>query len=149
MKIKTPKIEEMIDEWDKDSVINPTEPEKEILNIPIIHAKYNRYLSLHNLASKHYHAEFLRMKKTKWMYYTGKLDANELTELGWEPFQFVLKSDISVYIDGDADLNNINTKRQYHEEAANFCTNVLKELNNRTWQLREHMTHERFIQGAR
>jgi hypothetical protein len=72
-----------------------------------------------------------------------------LKELGWEPFRFTLKSDIAVYVDGDDDLNKLKRRQAYHEEAANFCTNVMKELNNRTWQLREYMTHERFIAGAR
>jgi hypothetical protein len=36
-----------------------------------------------------------------------------------------------------------------HDEICEACTAILKELNNRTWQLREYMTQERFIAGAR
>jgi len=70
-------------------------------------------------------------------------------EILWEPFRFTLKSDMQVYLDGDEDLNKMKRKKAYHEEAANFCTNVMKELNNRTWQLKEYMGWEKFIQGAR
>jgi len=56
---------------------------------------------------------------------------------------------MQVYLDGDDDLNKLKRKKAYHEEAANFCTNVMKELNNRTWQLKEYMGWEKFIQGAR
>ena len=149
MAIETPPLEELLKQWEKDSEIDTTEPGKEILRIPLIHNKYNKYLALHNLSSRKCALEYNRVKKLKWMYYSGKLDQEELDKLGWEPFRFTLKSDIAVYIDGDDDLNKLKRKQAYHEEAANFCTNVMKELNNRTWQLREYMTHERFIAGAR
>jgi hypothetical protein len=149
MKIETPPFEVIIQQWEKDSDVDATEPGKEILRIPLLHNKYNKYLSLHNLSAKRTALEYDRIKKLKWMYYTGKLDQEELDKLGWEPFRFTLKSDISVYLDGDEDLNKLKRKKAYHEEAAKYCEYIMKELNNRTWQLREYMTHERFIAGAR
>jgi len=53
----------------------------------------------------------------------------------------------SFYIDGDDDLNKLKRKEAYHMEAGSFCSNVMKEINNRTWQLREYLTHDRFISG--
>ena len=149
MKIETPTIEELISQWEKDSTLDITEPGKEIIRIPLLHSKYNKYLSLHNLSSKKCAIELAKLKKLKWLFYTGKLDQDELQELGWEPFRFTLKSDISVYIDGDDDLNKLKRRQSYHEEAASFCINVMKELNNRTWQLKEYIGWEKFIQGAK
>jgi len=147
--METIPFEEIVKQWEKDSEIDITEPGKEILRTPILHNKYNKYLALHNLSARKVAIEIDRIKKLKWMYYTGKLDQEELDKLGWEPFRFTLKSDIQVYLDGDDDLNKLKRRKSYHEETAKFCENVMKELNNRTWQLREYMTHERFIQGAR
>jgi len=149
MKLEPPSLESLMEQWEKDSEVDSTEPGKEILRIPILHNKYNKYMSLHNLSAKRVSFEYDRIKKLKWMYFTGKLDQDELEKLGWEPFRFTLKSDISVYLDGDDDLNKLKRKKAYHEEASNFCVNVMKELNNRTWQLKEYMSWERFIQGAR
>ena len=149
MKLETPPLEELMERWEKDSEIDITEPGKEILRIPLIHNKYNKYLSLHNLAAKRAALEFDKIKKLKWEYYTGKLDEDQLKELGWEPFRFTLKSDLSVYIDGDDDLNKLKRKKAYHEEAAKFCENIMKELQSRTYQLRAYMDWEKFIQGAR
>ena len=149
MKIETPTIEELISQWEKDADVDTTEPGKEILRIPLLHSKYNKYLSLHNLSGKKCALEYNKIKKLKWLYYTGKMDQEELDKLGWEPFRFTLKSDISVYIDGDEDLNKLKRRQAYHEEAAKFCENVMRELNARTYQLRAHMEWERFIQGAR
>jgi hypothetical protein len=147
--METPPLEEIMRQWEKDSNVDSTEPGKEILRIPLLHNKYNKYLSLHTLSARKCSFEFDKTKKLKWMYYNGKLDQEELDKLGWEPFRFTLKSDIAVYIDGDDDLNKIKRKKSYHEETAKYCENVMKELNNRTWQLREYMAHERFIAGAR
>ena len=77
------------------------------------------------------------------------MDKEQLAELQWEPFQFILKSDINLYIDGDTDLSTLVIRKQYHEEAANFCVNIIKELNSRTYQLRTFCEWERFIQGGR
>jgi hypothetical protein len=149
MTIQTPPLEEIITQWERDSVIDQTEPGKEIIEIPKLHNKYNKYLSLHNLAAIKAGIEFDRVKRIKWEYYTGKLDQEELVKYGWEPFRFVLKSDISVYMEGDEDLNKIKRKKSYHEEAAKFCQNIMKELQSRTYQLRAFMDWEKFIQGAR
>jgi hypothetical protein len=147
MKLQAPSLESLIEQWEKDSVIDQTEPGKELIRIPILHAKYNRFLTLHNLANKRASLELDRMKKIKWAYYTGKMDKEELDKHGWQPFPFVLKSDITTYLDGDGDIGQLKKKKAYHEEAANFCVNVMKELNNRTWQLKEFIGWEKFIQG--
>jgi hypothetical protein len=147
MKLQAPSLEKLIEQWEKDSVIDQTDPGKEIIRTPMIHNQFNKYLALHNLATKRAILEYDRIKKLKWLYYSGKLDQEELDKLGWEPFRFTLKSDISVYIDGDEDLIKLKTKKAYHEEAATFCVNVMKELHNRTWQLKEFIGWEKFIQG--
>ena len=149
MAIETPPLETIIEQWEKDSDVDSTEPGKEIIRIPLLHNKYNKFLSLHNLSAKKAAIEYDRMKKLKWMYFTGKLDQEELDKLGWEPFRFTLKSDINVYLDGDDDLNKLKRKKSYHEESAKFCENVMKELQSRTYQLKAYMDWERFIQGAR
>ena len=147
--METPPLDEIMRQWEKDSNVDSTEPGKEILRIPLLHNKYNKYLSLHTLSARKCAFEYDKVKKLKWEYYTGKLDQDELQKLGWEPFRFVLKSDISVYIDGDDDLNKLKRKKSYHEETAKYCENVMKELNARTYQLRAFMDWEKFIQGAR
>ena len=147
--IETPPLEDIMKQWEKDSDVDSTEPGKEIIRIPLLHNKYNKFLSLHNLSAKRAAIEYDRIKKLKWMYFTGKLDQEELDKLGWEPFRFTLKSDINVYLDGDDDLNKLKRKKSYHEEAAKFCENVMKELQSRTYQLKAFMDWERFIQGSR
>ena len=143
------KLEDILAYWKKDSSIDETEPSREILDVPKIHSKYLGILSAHRIAVKKATFDYSRMRKIKWEYYSGKMDQDDLEKYNWEPFNLVLKSDISTYLEGDKDLIKLLERKVYHEECVAVCESILKELNNRTWQLREHMTHERFIQGAR
>lgn len=146
-KLEAPGLEQLITEWEKDAEIDRTEPAREIIRVPLLHSKYCKYLMLHNLAVKRTVIELAGIRKLKWRYYNGKLSQDELTDLGWQPFPFTLKSDLNVYMDADEDVAKMNKKKAYHEEAANFCQNIVKELNNRTWQLKEFMAWERFVSG--
>jgi hypothetical protein len=142
-------LDKVLEYWSKDSVVDDTEPSREIIRVPVLHGKYLTIMSNHKLAAKKAFFDYSRMRKLKWEYYTGKMSQEELEEHGWEPFRYTLKSDVTTYLEADNDLIRLLEKKVYHEEVVSVCEAILKELNNRTWQLREHMTHERFIQGAR
>lgn len=141
------KLDELLIMWAKDAEIDRTEPGKALLDIPKLHSKYLNILSSHRLASKDAEFKFNRMKKVKWEYYTGKLDDDELKKYGWEPFQFVLKADITTYMESDEDLNKYKAQKIMHDEIVEVCNSILKELNSRTYQLRDFIAWERFIQG--
>jgi len=141
------KLDDLLEEWRKDSDIDRTEPGKELLKIPKLHSKYLDILSKHRLLSKESEFKFNKMKKLKWEYYTGKLDNDELSKHGWEPFPFVLKSDITTYLESDDDLNRYQAQKIMHDEIVEVCQSILKELNNRTWEIRSYIDWEKFIQG--
>jgi uncharacterized protein YlaI len=140
-------IESILTEWEKDSVIDRTEPGKELLNIPKLHSKYLGALVKHRIAKHKRMSEYNRIKRVKYEYYSGKMDEEQLKEYGWEPFRYVLKSDITNYIEADADLIKILEKKAYHEEVISVCEAIMKELGQRTWQLKEYCGWEKFIAG--
>ena len=142
------KLDELLEMWAKDSVIDRTEPGKELTNIPQLHSKYLNILSRHRLLAKEAEFKYNRMKKVKWEYYTGKMDNESLKHYGWEPFPFVLKSEITTYFDSDEDLNRLVASKMLHDEIVDVCQSILKELNSRTFQLRDFIAWERFIQGV-
>ena len=141
-------IEELLEEWRKDSDIDRTEPGKALLNIPKLHSKYLNILSRHRLLSKESDFKLNKMRKLKWEYYTGKMDADDLKKYGWEPFPFVLKSEISTYLESDEDINRFLAQKALHEEVVDICQSIMKELNNRAWDLKSFIDWEKFIQGV-
>jgi hypothetical protein len=140
-------LEQVLKMWEKDAEIDQTEPGKELIRIPTIHSKYLNILSKHKFSSKKANFDYLRMRKIKWEYYTGKMSQEELDQNGWEPFRYTLKSDISTYLESDADLIKLLEKKIYHEEVVSVIEAIMGELKQRTWQLREYISWERFIGG--
>jgi len=140
-------LEQVLKYWEKDAEMDQTEPGKELLRIPILHNKYLSILTKHKIASKKAHFDYLRLRKIKIDYYNGRLDQDELESRGWQPFQFVLKSDIGAYLEGDDDLIKMLEKKVYHEECVSVIESVMNELKQRTWQLRDFISWEKFIGG--
>jgi len=140
-------LEQILKYWETDSNMDQTEPSKELLRIPILHSKYLNILTKHKIASKKAHFDYLRMRKIKWEYFTGKMSQEELEEYGWEPFQFALKSDINTYLEADGDLIKLLEKKVYHEEAISVIESIMSELKQRTWQLRDFISWEKFVNG--
>jgi len=141
------RLEDLLEMWRKDSIIDRTEPGKELINIPQLHSKYLNILSKHRMLSKEAEFKYNKMKKLKWEYYTGKLDDDQLKKYGWEPFPFVLKSEITTYLESDDDINKYIVNKVIHDEIVEVCQSIMKELNGRTFQLRDFIQWERFIQG--
>jgi hypothetical protein len=140
-------LEQILKLWEKDADIDQTEPGKELIKIPKLHNQYLSILTKHKIASKKAHFDYLRMRKVKIEYYAGRMDQEDLEKYGWQPFAFVLKSDISAYLEGDGDLIKLLEKKVYHEEAVSVVESIMSELKQRTWQLRDYISWEKFIGG--
>jgi hypothetical protein len=140
-------LEQILKYWEKDAEIDQTEPGKELIKIPTLHSKYLGILIKHKIASKKAHFDYLRMRKVKIDYFSGRMDQEELDSHGWQPFQFVLKSDVNAYLEGDNDLIKMLEKKVYHEETVSVLESIMNELKQRTWQLRDYISWEKFIGG--
>jgi hypothetical protein len=143
------KLEEILKYWEEDSVIDSTEPGKELLKIPTLHNKYLKILVNHRLAMKRLNFDYARMRKIKEEYYNGSLSQEELEEYGWEPFLLNVKTKQGVerYIESDSELIRLLEKKMYHDEAISICESILQELKSRTFQLKDYIAWERFIGG--
>jgi polyhydroxyalkanoate synthesis regulator phasin len=72
----------------------------------------------------------------------------ELKERGWEPFQLkVLRQDMSIYLDSDEDLLKARQRVQYQREKIALLEEVIKELNNRHWKIRNAIEWRKFTNG--
>lgn len=140
-------LEQVLNYWKNDAEIDQTEPGKALLEIPKLHNKYLSILTKHKIAVKKAHFDYLRMRKIKWEYYTGKMSREELEQYGWEPFQFTLKADITTYLEADNDLIKLLEKKAYHDETVSVIESIMNELKQRTWQLRDFISWEKFIGG--
>jgi hypothetical protein len=142
-------LEQIMKLWEEDSIIDSTEPGKELLKIPTLHNKYLKILVRHRISNKKLNFDYSRQRKIKEEYYNGSLSQEELEEYGWEPFLLNIKTKqgIERYIDSDKDLIRLLEKKMHHEECISVCESILQELKSRTYQLRDYISWERFIGG--
>mgnify|MGYP001287364083 CR=1 FL=1 len=142
------KLEELLDSWKIDCKIDDTDLDAESLNIPILHGKYLKIyyqakLTLRSLRIKH-----KGLSKTLGEYYRGELNNPEdIKELNREPWpKVVLKQDIPEYVSADKDMMSLQTKIAYQEELVGCCEDILKNINNRGFQIRAAIDWRRLTQ---
>lgn len=142
------KLDELLTEWSKDSNVDRTEPGRALLDIPKLHSKYLNILSHYRLLIKEADFKLSKMRRLKWEYYTGKLDQETLDKYNWQPFPYVLKSEVTTYLESDEEINKIIAQRSVYQEIVECCESIMKELHSRTFQLRSFIDYEKFIQGV-
>jgi len=141
-------IENLMSEWSRDTNIDSTSMELELLKISHLHGKYLNVMSYHRHLIRKMEADYKIMKGLKEDYYAGRLDEEELQKRGWEPMQFVLSDPkIARKLETDKDLNNLLLKRVAHEEIVEYCTSVLKSIHNRSWDLKTYCDYVKFTAG--
>lgn len=142
------KLEEIEALWEQDSKIDRTDLDNESLKIPMLHSKYYKIYLREKVQLKAEDQEYKIFYKLKHEYYTGKMSKQELDEHGWEPFQFVLKNDLHVYIDADKDIAERLLKLQVQREKVDLLENIIKTLNGRGFLIKNAIDFIRFTSGA-
>ena len=80
------KLEQILEYWKTDSIIDDSKPHQELISTPLLHAKYVEILSQHRLAAQKAKFDYAKMKKIRKEYYLGNLDRETLEEYKWEQF---------------------------------------------------------------
>jgi hypothetical protein len=134
---------------EKDSIVDQTLLDQESLKTPQLHSKYLNLLNDEILRFKKLETEYKQMFRTKWEYYTGKLDKNQLNELGWEPFQHkILRQDVHIYLDSDTELCLLKDRKSYSEVKIKYLEDAVKSINNRNWNIRNAIEWRKFLHGS-
>lgn len=132
------KIEEYIDEWQKDTKIDNTELGIESLKIPELHSKWLRVLTKERQRLKSLQIRKQQLNKTLHEYFSGDLNnPDDLAEINREPFlKKVLRADLASYIETDSDMIELNLKIVYQQELVDVLDEIVKSINGRNWIIR-------------
>ena len=142
------KLEEIETLWEQDAKIDRTDLDNESLKIPMLHSKYYKIYLREKVQLKAEDQDYKIFFKLKHEYYTGKLSKEDLDEYGWQPFQFVLKNDLQVYIDADKDVAERLLKLQVQREKVDLLESIIKTLNGRGFLIKNAIDFIRFTSGA-
>ena len=143
------KFDEIKDMAAGDCKIDGTELDIESIKIPQLHNKYLRLMQDEKLVLRSMISKRNTLFRLKWEYYTGKMSREELEHHGWEPFQLnVLKKDLEIYLDSDADLNIMRDRIAMIEAKISFLEEIIKELNSRAWKIKNAIEWRKFTSGG-
>ena len=144
-------LEKVLDMWDTDSVIDALYLDDASIGAPKLSGKYLRIYASNNLRVKQLQTEYDEMRSLRLQYYEGKLNGTDtLAEKGWEPFLLVLpKVTIeSSYLPADKELTKILLRKAMAQEVVDTCKFILKQLENRHWQIKEANVFRRMQLGG-
>jgi len=141
-------LEELQEQVQNDLKMDETNLSLESIKTPQLHNKYlNIYLDT-KLILERKQNEFNRLRRLKWEYYTGKMDAEVLEHMGWEPFDLkILKQDIAIYMDGDDDLIALQEQVRYYKEICAYLDATVKEVTYRHNKIRNAIDWKKFLGG--
>jgi len=144
----TMKLDEIYDQWKKDSELDKTELGDESLKIPKLHHKYFQVYTSEKLLLRKYEGELKQLKLSKYEFYT--MGPTEDTPKEWKlpPRGMILKSDIPMYLEGDQDIINLSLKIGLQQEKVELLESIIKSLTNRGFQIKAAIDWYRFTMGA-
>ena len=138
-------IEKIQTLWDEDSKLDVDNLHTESTKIPSLHAKYYKIYNKILLLKKMEENKLKVLNKEKWQYYTGKANPEVYVD---KPFDHkVLRQDVDKYLESDEDLIKAKTKIDYFQVMLNYLDSILKNINNRTYQIKNAIEWQQFIRG--
>jgi hypothetical protein len=142
-------LDQMMEEWRLDATVDSTELGIASLKIPELHSKYLKiyFDERRKLKALEFQSKDLSLKKYE--YYNGKLSQEELDELNWEPFvKRLMKNEVDMYLDSDKDIIQNNVRIINQKEKLAFLEEVLKNVNQRNFQIKNAIEWKKFTQGV-
>ena len=142
-------LENIQDEWEKNSKIDYSNLGTESIRIPVIHNKYLKIYIDERIRLKGMEFELSKLVRSKTNYYKGEMTEDELEERGWEQFQGrLLKNEISNYIETDDDYIKIKQNIVVQQEKINYLDSIIKQLNNRGFQIKNALDWLKYSNAA-
>ena len=137
------KIQEM---WERDAVIDPDNLHDESLKTPQLHAKYYTIYNTITLMRERAREQHSKIKLERYNFYTGKAPAEVYAE---EPFPYKVreKDAIQRHLEADEKLSKIDMKIRYYDATLKFLEEIIRVVNNRTYQIKNAIEWNRFQAG--
>ena len=132
--------------WEKDSQIDADNLHTESLKVPALHAKYHEMFNNFLLLRKKAEQQRKNIRHERYEYYSGKADP-EVYEREPFPKQVRDKDALIRYMDADDRVSEANLKVEYYDVMINYTESILKQISNRTYQIKNSIEWHKFQAG--
>ena len=141
--INLEKIQSM---WQEDCKIDIDNMHEESIKIPQLHSKYHEILN--NLILLRTKAQKIQknVRHERYEYYSGKADPDVYER---EPFPKKVRDKDALirYMDADDRVSDANLKVEYYDVMINYTESILKQISNRTYQIKNSIEWHKFQAG--
>ena len=141
--INLDKIQSM---WQEDCKIDIDNMHEESIKVPQLHSKYHEILN--NLILLRTKAQKIQksVRHQRYEYYSGKADPEVYEK---EPFPKKVRDKDALirYMDADDRVSEANLKVEYYDVMINYTESILKQISNRTYQIKNSIEWHKFQAG--
>lgn len=131
--------------WDEDGCIDPDNLHLESIKLPTLHSKYFKIYNNLVLLRKKEENNFIELQRDKWLFYSGKADPKIYKET---PFDLkIIKSDLDRFINSDPDVVKSNNKVEYYSMMIKFTESIIKNIENRSFVIKNAIEFMKFTAG--
>ena len=136
-------------EWSNDCIINKHKLDDESIKSALLHSKYINYFIEFKLKYSKLKYDYNQLKINKSKYYKGELSKDELSLLGWQPYQFnkPIKSELERLLECDKNINDYKIKLEYIECCLLLLESILLSIKDRTWSIKNAISFRQFEAG--
>jgi|TARA_B110001450_G_scaffold36454_1_gene32232 hypothetical protein len=145
-------LEQILEMWKKDAVIDDVCLDDETIKSSKLHAKYLELFSMAKLMLKKKEMEQESMKKDKWLYYNGKMSQQDMDNRKWkyDPFDGMtkpLKSDMDMYYCTDEDMVRIRAQIDYQKTIIDTLEEIMGNIRWRHTHVKNILDFKKFTSG--
>ena len=141
--INLDKIQSM---WQEDCKIDIDNMHEESIKVAQLHSKYDEILN--NLILLRTKAQKIQksVRHERYEYYSGKADPEVYEK---EPFPKKVRDKDALirYMDADERVSDANLKVEYYDVMINYTESILRQISNRTYQIKNSIEWHKFQAG--
>jgi len=139
-------LEELQEQASKDLKFDDLELANESLRSASLHQKYltiyNNFRQLKLMNEGNYKVKY----RQKWEYYSGKSEPQVYRD---NPFEHkILKADLPIYLESDEELIRLKQKVEYYSMCVDSCERILKQIQQRGWDIKNAIEWRKFVDGV-
>jgi len=144
------KLSDLQQSWEQDAKIDEMNLGGESTKIPILHAKYLNLLTSSKLNLRKAESAYANMRRLKYRYYRGEMTREELEEEGWSQWQGTkpMKNEMDEFLSYDEDLIQLQDKVEYFKTVLYQLEQIIRSLNSRTWDIKNHIEWLKWSNGS-
>jgi len=139
-------LEQIQEMWERDSQIDPDNLHDESLKIPQLHSKYYNLYNTITLLRENARVQYNNVKLERHNFYSGKAPEEVYRE---EEFHYRIKDKEALqrYLGADEKLNKADLKIRYYDVELKFLEEIIKNISNRTFQIKNSIEWHKFQAG--